>query len=51
MPVVGTGGIGLNNLEQVKKTGVAGVAVISAILGSREIRSIGKGVFINAWKK
>lgn len=50
VPVVGIGGIGLNNLEQVKKTGVAGVAVISAILGSREIRSTARE-FINAWKK
>jgi thiamine-phosphate pyrophosphorylase len=50
IPVVAIGGVGLNNLEQVKKTGIAGVSVISAILGSREIRSAARE-FIVAWKK
>ncbi len=50
IPVVAIGGVGLNNLEQVKKTGIAGVSVISAILGSREIMSAARE-FIVAWKK
>lgn len=47
-PVVAIGGVGLNNLEQVKKTGIAGVSVISAVLGSREIRSAARE-FILFW--
>lgn len=37
IPVVGIGGINSTNLAEVKGTGVDGVAVISAILGTQDI--------------
>ncbi len=36
IPVVGIGGIGPNEVEQVIKTGAAGVALISAVMASRD---------------
>lgn len=37
LPVVGIGGIGADNLREVKATGAAGISLISAILGSDDI--------------
>jgi thiamine-phosphate pyrophosphorylase len=37
IPVVGIGGIGVKNAGEVKKTGAAGIAVISAILSQPDI--------------
>ncbi|GHV89219.1 thiamine-phosphate synthase [Spirochaetia bacterium] len=39
IPVIGIGGIGPRNVEAVMKTGIAGIAVISAILSQRDIRA------------
>ncbi len=36
IPVVGIGGININNLEAIKKTGAQGVSLISAILSSND---------------
>lgn len=38
IPVVGIGGIGPANVAEVRKTGVQGIAVISAILGEQDTR-------------
>lgn len=38
IPVVGIGGIGFSNLKEVKEAGAAGISLISAILGSDDIR-------------
>lgn len=37
VPVVGIGGIGVSNLQEVKATGIDGVSLISAILGNNDI--------------
>jgi thiamine-phosphate pyrophosphorylase len=37
IPVVGIGGIGISNIDEVKKTGIDGISLISAILGSADI--------------
>lgn len=50
IPVVAIGGIGLSNIHEVKETGVDGVAVISAILGSQEIEGTAREL-INAWRR
>ena len=39
IPVIGIGGIDPRNVEAVMKTGIAGIAVISAILYQRDIRA------------
>lgn len=44
IPVIGIGGIGLHNIEETMKTGVAGVAVISAILSQEDIRTAAEGL-------
>jgi thiamine-phosphate pyrophosphorylase len=36
VPVVGIGGIGLGNVAAVRATGVAGIAVVSAVCGARD---------------
>jgi len=38
VPVVGIGGIGLNNAELLAGTGIAGIAVISAVFSQPDIR-------------
>lgn len=37
IPVVGIGGIGFSNISEIKSSGIDGVSVISAILGSSDI--------------
>lgn len=38
IPVVAIGGITINNVQELKGTGIAGVAVISAIFGQKDIK-------------
>jgi len=42
IPSVAIGGIHLNNVKEVMKTGVCGVAVISEILGKEDIEKASK---------
>ena len=50
LPVVGIGGIGLSNIEEVKMTGIDGISLISAILGSVDIEATSRALF-NIWRK
>lgn len=50
IPVVGIGGIGISNIEEVKKANIDGISLISAILGSSSIESASKNL-INLWRK
>ncbi len=50
IPVVGIGGIGLHNIEAVREAGVDGIAVISAILGSRDIEEAARDL-ADAWRR
>lgn len=50
IPVVGIGGIGLSNIEEVKTTGIDGISLISAILGSQDIEGTSRNL-INLWRK
>lgn len=50
IPVVGIGGIGLSNIEEVKGTGVDGVAVISAIMGAPDIKDAASKL-ADAWRR
>lgn len=50
IPVVAIGGIGLSNIREVKEAGADGIAVISAILGSRDIESAA-GELLDAWRQ
>jgi thiamine-phosphate pyrophosphorylase len=49
LPVVGIGGIGPQNAGEVKKTGVAGIAVISAILSQPDITEAARALG-RAWE-
>lgn len=50
IPVVAIGGVGISNISEVKQTGVDGVSVISAILGSQDITEAARGI-ANLWKR
>ncbi len=50
IPVVGIGGIGPANIDQVKETGVDGAAVISAIFGAHHIQDAARKLS-EAWKR
>jgi thiamine-phosphate pyrophosphorylase len=50
IPVVGIGGIGEANLLDVKRTGVDGASVISAIMGSRDLKRAASAL-IAAWRQ
>lgn len=50
IPIVGIGGIGLSNLEEVKQTGIEGISLISAILGNQDIEGTSRAL-INLWRK
>lgn len=50
IPVVGIGGIGISNLEEVKAAGADGISLISAILGSNDIEAASRQL-INLWRK
>jgi len=50
IPVVGIGGINLFNIEEVKRTGVDGVAVISAIMGAPDIKDAARKL-ADAWRR
>lgn len=49
LPIVGIGGISLSNLKDVKKSGIEGISLISAILGRSDIQAASREL-INAWK-
>jgi len=49
IPVVGIGGISINNAKKVHQAGAAGASVISAILGAEEIEAAAKNL-LNHWK-
>lgn len=44
IPVVAIGGITINNVQELKGTGIAGVAVISAIFGQKDITEATKNL-------
>jgi thiamine-phosphate pyrophosphorylase len=48
--VVGIGGLGEANILDVKRTGVDGASVISAIMGSRDLKRAA-GALIAAWRQ
>jgi len=50
IPVVGIGGIGTGNIDDVKTTGIDGVSLISAILGSENIEKTTRNL-IHAWRQ
>jgi thiamine-phosphate pyrophosphorylase len=50
LPVVAIGGIGLSNIEEVKGTGVDGVAVISAIMGAPDIKDAARKL-VDVWRQ
>lgn len=50
IPVVGIGGIGAENIAEVRKTGVDGTAMISAILGSTHIKETCQNI-LREWRK
>ncbi|TEB05235.1 Thiamine-phosphate synthase [Pelotomaculum schinkii] len=49
IPVVAIGGVGITNISEVKKTGVDGISVISAILGKLDIVEAAKNI-TGLWK-
>ena len=49
IPVVAIGGIGADNIKEIKASGAAGVSVISAILGQENIEGAAKALS-NLWK-
>jgi thiamine-phosphate pyrophosphorylase len=49
IPVVAIGGVGISNIADVKQTGVDGVSVISAILGSQDITEAARSI-ADLWK-
>ncbi len=50
IPVVGIGGLGEANILDVKRTGVDGASVISAIMGSRDLKRAA-GALVAAWRQ
>jgi len=50
IPVVGIGGIGSQNIKEVKISGAKGISLISAILGSNEIEGASRGL-IKLWRE
>ena len=50
IPVVGIGGIGMSNIAEVKKSGIEGISVISAILASRNIEAAARDLS-NSWRE
>jgi thiamine-phosphate pyrophosphorylase len=50
IPVVGIGGIGDANIIDVKGSGVDGASVISAIVGSRDLKRAASAL-LTAWRQ
>jgi thiamine-phosphate pyrophosphorylase len=48
IPVVGIGGIGIDNIDEVRHSGVDGISVISAILGKEDIEGASRKL-LNMW--
>ena len=44
IPVVAIGGISINNVHQLKDSGICGIAVISAIYGQEDIKAATKAL-------
>ena len=51
IPVVGIGGINIENAPLVKAAGVDGIAVVSAVLGSRDIKGAAQSLKAVEFKK
>jgi thiamine-phosphate pyrophosphorylase len=49
IPVVAIGGIGISNIQEIKSSGVDGVSLISAILGSDDIKGTSYSL-MELWK-
>jgi thiamine-phosphate pyrophosphorylase len=50
IPVVGIGGIGFSNIIEVKGSGIDGVSLISAILGSSDVEGVSREL-AGLWRK
>lgn len=50
IPIFAIGGINIENLQEVKRAGVYGAAVISAILGARDPEMMAR-IFVEEWEK
>jgi len=50
IPLVAIGGINLNNLEDVKQTGMDGVAIVSGLMAAQDVTGAAREM-INIWKK
>jgi thiamine-phosphate pyrophosphorylase len=50
IPVVGIGGIGISNIKEMKASGADGISLISAILGSKDIKEASRNL-IRLWGK
>lgn len=50
IPIVGIGGIGLSNINEIKATGIDGISLISAILDSNNIEESSKNL-IRLWRE
>ena len=50
LPIVGIGGVSLLNLKDVKKSGIEGISLISAILGSNDIQGASREL-LKTWKE
>lgn len=48
IPVVAIGGISLNNVDELKGSGIAGISVISAIFGAADIEEASKKLYTKA---
>ncbi len=48
IPVVAIGGISLNNVDELKGSGIAGISVISAIFGAADIKEASKKLHTKA---
>lgn len=50
VPIVGIGGIGMNNIAEVRASGIDGISLISAILGKDNVEAASREL-ISAWRK
>ncbi len=50
LPVVGIGGISLDNVSVIRQAGIDGISVISAILGRNDIKAAAR-FMADAWRK
>ncbi|WHH57814.1 thiamine phosphate synthase [Petroclostridium sp. X23] len=50
IPIVGIGGIGISNIKEVKASGINGVSLISAVLGSDDIEEASRNL-VKLWEE